>query len=146
MWLNFKLFKTDLENVLSNKILSVPYLFYSRAILKSIEHIIKQKCYRVYREHKKMWFICIFIQYGCQNGRIMLEQHIFLSAVHSLYCMGLKFPYVTLRCPRKLLTFGSFAYSIWLPKQQMHGPNSTSFCLHCTDLTTRVSIFHMYLA
>ena len=43
------------------------------------------------QEILKIWRICIF--------KLCFKQHIFLSAVHSFYCMGVQFSYVTLLEP-----------------------------------------------
>ena len=58
-----------------------------------------------------IWLICIF---KVAFKMVRYELHIFLSTVHTFYCMGLKSSFVSLlQIFLKISKFGSFAYSIY---------------------------------
>ena len=93
----------------------------------------------------KIWLICIF-NLATKIVELWSEKHIFLSAVHSFYSMGLKFSYVSLfEVFLKIFKFGLFAYSIWLPKWPNYAPNSIFSCLPSKVYIPLVSNFHMYM-
>ena len=92
----------------------------------------------------KIWLICIF-KMAAKIAEIYLKWHIFLSSVHSFYCIGFKFSYTSLlELLLVICKCDSFAYSKWPPKRTMYSPDSIFCYRQSTVFIVWLSKFHIY--